>query len=161
VDHLVLDKVVFLGGSVMYPLYRIIVAIIRKGDQLLIVNNQSGQDNRWSLPGGQIEAGETLEQALRREVAEETGLAVTSSSFAFLTENFMPTYQAHSLVTYFDCEVSGVLDPNDPDEEISETKWINQRELTEYITSEDVRLPLYTYLTEQHKGYYMFKEMKW
>ncbi|EZP59273.1 DNA mismatch repair protein MutT [Exiguobacterium sp. RIT341] len=36
----------------MYPLYRIIVAIIRKGDQLLIVNNQSGQDNRWSLPGG-------------------------------------------------------------------------------------------------------------
>ncbi|UKS56359.1 NUDIX domain-containing protein [Exiguobacterium acetylicum] len=145
----------------MYPLYRIIVAIIRKDGQLLIVNNQSGQEKRWSLPGGQIEAGETLEQALHREVAEETGLIVTAASFAFLTENFMPTHQAHSLVTYFDCEVSGVLDPNDPDEEIVETKWINQRELTEYITSEDVRLPLCTYLTEQHKGYYMFEEMKW
>ena len=44
----------------MYPFYRIIVAIIRKGDQLLIVNNQSGQEKRWSLPGGQIESGETL-----------------------------------------------------------------------------------------------------
>lgn len=145
----------------MYPFYRIIVAIIRKGDQLLIVNNQSGQEKRWSLPGGQIESGETLEQALRREVEEETGLTVTSSLFAFLTENFMPTYQAHSLVTYFDCQVSGRVDPNDPDEEIIETKWINQTDLAEYITSEDVRLPLSAYLEEQHKGYYMFEEMKW
>ena len=145
----------------MYPLYRIIVAIIRKDDQLLVVNNQSGQGNRWSLPGGQIESGETLEQALRREVEEETGLTVTSSSFAFLTENFMPTHQAHSLVTYFDCQVSGTLEPNDPDEEIVETKWIDQTELAKYITSEDVRLPLSAYLEEQHKGYYMFEEMKW
>ena len=145
----------------MYPLYRIVVAIIRKSDQLLVVNNQSGLDARWSLPGGQIESGETLEQALHREVEEETGLKVTSSSFAFLTENFMPTYQAHSLVTYFDCQVSGTLDPNDPDEEIIETKWIDQTELAEYITSEDVRLPLCAYLEEQHKGYYMFEEMKW
>lgn len=145
----------------MYPLYRIIVAIIRKDAQLLVVNNQSGLDARWSLPGGQIESGETLEQALRREVEEETGLTVTSSSFALLTENFMPTYQAHSLVTYFDCQVSGRVDPNDPDEEIIETKWINQTELAKYITSEDVRLPLSAYLEEQHKGYYMFEEMKW
>ena len=44
------------------------VLLIRRGKQPLV--------GRWSIPGGTVESGETLEQALVREMAEETGLEV-------------------------------------------------------------------------------------
>ncbi|CAM4401043.1 NUDIX hydrolase [Paenibacillus alkaliterrae] len=40
---------------------------------ILIVKNAKGDSSYWSLPGGAVEAGETLEQAATREVKEETG----------------------------------------------------------------------------------------
>jgi 8-oxo-dGTP diphosphatase len=54
-------------------------AIIRdEAERLLLIQrrNEPGA-GLWSLPGGRIEAGETDQQAVVREVAEETGLAVT------------------------------------------------------------------------------------
>ena len=52
-------------------------AVILDGDRVLLV--QRGQEplkGEWSLPGGAIEVGETLEAALAREVREETSLDV-------------------------------------------------------------------------------------
>jgi 8-oxo-dGTP diphosphatase len=47
------------------------------GRLLLIRRGHDPHAGLWSLPGGRVEAGETLEQAVRREVLEETGLRVT------------------------------------------------------------------------------------
>lgn len=53
-------------------------AIIKDGSGrlLLIQRGHDPEAGRWSLPGGRIEPGETDEQALVREVREETGLTV-------------------------------------------------------------------------------------
>jgi ADP-ribose pyrophosphatase YjhB (NUDIX family) len=53
-------------------------AIIKDGSGrlLLIKRGHDPEAGRWSLPGGRIEPGETDEQALIREVHEETGLMV-------------------------------------------------------------------------------------
>lgn len=45
------------------------------GALLLVRRSQPPQAGRWSLPGGRVEFGETLAQALEREVREETGLS--------------------------------------------------------------------------------------
>ena len=47
------------------------------GRLLLIKRGHEPEAGRWSLPGGRIEPGESDEQALVREIGEETGLTVT------------------------------------------------------------------------------------
>jgi ADP-ribose pyrophosphatase YjhB (NUDIX family) len=51
--------------------------VLQAGCVLLVRRAKAPLEGAWSLPGGAVELGETLEKATIREVAEETGLTVT------------------------------------------------------------------------------------
>jgi ADP-ribose pyrophosphatase YjhB (NUDIX family) len=54
---------------------RVCAAIIRKSQEILMVEHHASEgDRHWTLPGGAIEPGETAEEAVVREVFEETRL---------------------------------------------------------------------------------------
>ena len=50
--------------------------VVEDGDRLLLLNQDTEAERSWSLPGGKIDPGETAEQALVRELREETGAEV-------------------------------------------------------------------------------------
>jgi ADP-ribose pyrophosphatase YjhB (NUDIX family) len=58
------------------PLVGIGVVVLRDDSVLLVRRGRPPAEGSWSLPGGAQELGETAEAAARRELAEETGLAV-------------------------------------------------------------------------------------
>jgi len=57
-------------------------ALVREGDRFLLVQRaRPPLAGCWGLPGGGVELGETVEEALLREVREETGLTVVIDRF--------------------------------------------------------------------------------
>ena len=61
-----------------HPLVPCVGGVVRDGAGRLLLIRRGREPSRglWSLPGGRVEPGETLEQAVVREVREETGLEV-------------------------------------------------------------------------------------
>lgn len=44
------------------------------------------EDKEWSLPGGRLEKNETIDQALKREILEETGLTIAINKFLYICD---------------------------------------------------------------------------
>lgn len=65
-------------------------------NKILMVFNRNGT---WSLPGGAVEAGETLQEATVREVKEETGYDITVGNIVALNEAFIDKNHVY-FITY-------------------------------------------------------------
>jgi ADP-ribose pyrophosphatase YjhB (NUDIX family) len=64
-----------------------VTGICIEDEQILLLNQDTDGPRSWSLPGGKAEDGETLAQALIREMAEETGLAVEVGRLLYLCDH--------------------------------------------------------------------------
>jgi 8-oxo-dGTP diphosphatase len=96
------------------PIAGVGAAILRGGDPpsvLLIRRGQEPLKGEWSLPGGAVELGETLEEAVRREVLEETGLAVEPAgivqAFDRISRDEGGRVRYHYVLVDYLCRVTG------------------------------------------------------
>jgi diamine N-acetyltransferase len=64
-------------------------AIVEQGRVLLVQRAHPPNEGRWSLPGGMIELGETVEDAVRREVLEECGLEIAVKDLIQVLDNII------------------------------------------------------------------------
>jgi 8-oxo-dGTP diphosphatase len=85
---------------------------------LLIRRAQEPLKGEWSLPGGAVELGETLDEAIRREVLEETCLAIEPiavvETFDRISRDAQGRVQYHYVLVDFLCRVAGGVDLSSP-----------------------------------------------
>lgn len=105
--------------------------IINKNNQILMVYNEDA--GHWSMPGGKVEAGEYLDQALVREVKEETGYDVSVGEIISVNERRIINTKEHAIFFTFACQLLGgevcIQDPK----EISKVVWMNLTEAGELM----------------------------
>jgi 8-oxo-dGTP diphosphatase len=114
-------------------------ALIFDGAKILLVERgKEPLKGYWSLPGGILETGEKLEDAIRREVMEETGLEVEPLSMFEIFERIMEDdsgrIEYHYVLIDYLCRPAGgrLLAASDA----SRAAWVTEQNLGEYRLTE-------------------------
>ena len=111
--------------------------LIERG-KILLVKQKVSPNRSWSLPGGRLEHGETLEEGVVRELYEETGLDVKVANLLYLCEK-TDVNPPLLHITFMLERVSGEikLPTNEHDENpIHDVQFVDINELTKYGFSE-------------------------
>ncbi|WP_257348432.1 NUDIX hydrolase [Pseudalkalibacillus decolorationis] len=106
------------------------ILIDGKNKKIVLVQNKKGDTSYWSYPGGAVEEGETLEQAVIRETKEEAGLDIeVTGGLQSIREKFFPGKGHHVVFfTFYAKIIGGELAPADPDGEIVDVQWFDYEE---------------------------------
>ena len=119
------------------PLLAVSAAIVRAGKILVVRRARPPANGVYTLPGGVVEVGETLTQAVVREVREETALAIEPVALAGFREAIVrdgeDRVERHFVILCFAARWTA----GDPvlNEELSEAHWLDPSELTGLTTT--------------------------
>jgi NAD+ diphosphatase len=114
-----------------------IVLVTDPADRCLLARNAAWPPSRVSILAGFVEAGESAEHAVAREVQEEVGIAVGRVRYL----GSQPWPMPQSLMLGFRAEATGCLDLQADAEEIAEASWYSRAELAAAIADGAIRLP--------------------
>jgi mutator protein MutT len=107
-------------------------AIIAQGGQILLVRRANPPlQGQWSIPGGLVETGETIKEAITREVREETGLEVEPLQLVEVFERILrdddSRVQYHYVLIDYVCQV--VAGEARAGSDVSDLRWASCDEL--------------------------------
>jgi NAD+ diphosphatase len=113
-----------------------IIVQVSAGDKCLLARQAVWPPGRYSVLAGFVEPGESVEDAVIREVLEETNIRVTNIHYYASQPWPFPA----SLMLGYTAEATNV-DLHYTDDELEHARWISRRELKEALQAETIKLP--------------------
>jgi NAD+ diphosphatase len=128
-----------VDGSEHFPRLdpAVIMLVTDPDDRCLLARNAMWPERRVSILAGFVEPGESAEQAVAREVHEETGITVGDARYV----GSQPWPMPHSLMLGFRARATGSLEITVDSDEIAEAHWFSREDLRASIASGEIRLP--------------------
>lgn len=111
-----------------HPLSTVGALIFNPAREVLMIRTHKWS-NLWGIPGGKIQYGETAEDALRREILEETALPIEQIEFVLVQDCVRSKEfyrEAHFVLLNYTCQCGG--GPVILNEEAEEYQWLPPRE---------------------------------
>lgn len=110
-----------------------VLLIDEQSEKILMVKNKGRNSSYYTLPGGAVEYGETIQDAAIREVKEETGLDVEVNGIFSVMEGFFEERDHHAVFfTFRGTVVGGEINIAFP-EEIEEISWMDLEVAEKYL----------------------------
>ena len=112
--------------------------VIRDGRALLIKRGSAPLKNQWSIPGGTLELGESIQEGVRRELLEETGIEVRVGELIEVFDRIFRDadgkIQYHFVIVDYLCEaISGEARAAS---DVTDVAWENEEDLWNYKLTE-------------------------
>ena len=113
------------------PIPGVGVVVFRNEEVLLVKRKKAPYKGQWSIPGGKQLLGETVTQAARRELMEETGVEVNELTLIDVIDIMVPDEEGKILYHYIVADyrahwLSGECSPGDDAQDV---QWFNLNKL--------------------------------
>lgn len=128
-----------VDGSEHFPRVdpAVIMLVLDPADRALLARNKRWPQRRVSILAGFVEPGESVEQAVAREVAEEVGIAVQDVRYL----GSQPWPMPQSLMLGFAAHTAGDTELHVDADEIVEAAWYSRDDLRAALAADELRLP--------------------
>jgi len=106
---------------------KVVAGFLKKGDRFLLVRRpiNKKRGGLWEFPGGKVENGETLEEAIKRELKEELGIKTKVRRFLSKINYKYPEGEIELILLEIDSKEEPIL------KEALELRWVNFEEVKE------------------------------
>lgn len=130
-----------------------VAAVITRGKEILLVKHQKGDKCYWLLPGGGVEPGEPLHDALKREIREECGMECKVGPLLYIVDSISPEKEKHILnIIFQSTPVEQRIEPKSSDSAIVEIKYTTVGLLKEITLHPPINKELISDLTDGFIG---------
>ncbi|MBT3249859.1 MAG: NUDIX domain-containing protein [Candidatus Pacebacteria bacterium] len=117
-----------------------------EGKMLLALRGQKAKNEvgKWEIPGGAVEFGETIEQALKREIKEELDIEIELQEMLQLCDHIIPEDKQHWVSPTYICQVVSGVPKNLEPEKCDRIGWFSVEEAEKMplsiVTQHDIKV---------------------
>jgi ADP-ribose pyrophosphatase YjhB (NUDIX family) len=143
-EDVIRDPAPDVAASADKPTIRVAGLLVHEG-RILMVEQGHGEERYWLLPGGGVQFGETLTDAVRREFDEELSLRVGVYKLLAIVESISPdpSYAKHVVHLVFEVSAPHDVVPEPSDAKVLRAAFLDEMQLQ----SADVRPPITEFLS--------------
>jgi 8-oxo-dGTP diphosphatase len=124
-----IPKVIQLKLSQRKPKLVVSVLVKNKNNYLLVKETLESGKVKWTIPGGKVEYGESLESAARREILEETGIRIKKLTYLRFKEAIYPQYNYHTVIFFYLAKTNYLNISEDIEGKVIKSGWFSKQEL--------------------------------